>query len=66
VTTTEKLQLPLCVRESVATHVTAVTPLSNAVPDPGVQTTVIGGKPFAVAGLSNETVGFWPPCALTD
>jgi len=59
------LQLPLWVRESVASQLTVVMPGLNSVPDAGVHTTVTGGAPLAGVGTSNTTVGLDPPCAVT-
>ena len=64
-TATEKLQLALWARESVASHVTVVMPFLNWVPDAGVQSTVTGGAPLTAVGTSNVTVGFEPLCAVT-
>src|SRR5262249_14851956 len=65
VTTTWKVQLALCERESLASQVTGVVPYWNSVPDAGVQVTVTGGEPLTAVGTSKDTVGFCPLCAVT-
>ena len=62
VTMTEKVQLALCARESLASQVTAVVPSGNSEPASGEHVTMTGGDPFVALGMSNGIAGAWRSC----